>query len=84
MTRRLKISTDAGRTTIAAAWSPTTRAFLLEGKKYHKYSGVNMARLYREKKNARIQNQLDDTKANADRTGCIDQMILFAGAQNGT
>lgn len=43
-----------------------------------------MARLYREKKNARIRKQLDDTKANADRTGCIDQMILFAGAQNGT
>jgi len=64
------------------SWPPTTRAFFLDQKKYHKDSRVNRAKRYHEKKNARIQDQLDDIGINAGSTGNIDQMILFAAAQN--
>ena len=55
----------------------------MERSKYHKYSWVNKAKRYHEE-NARNQNHLDDIEANAGRTGSIDQMILFAAAQNRT
>ena len=54
---------------------------LSPGKKYHKHSGVNKAKLYHEKKNARIQDQLDDIGASPGMTSSIDHMILFAAAQ---
>jgi hypothetical protein len=62
-------------------WSPTTGAFSLETKKYHKHSGVNKAKRYHEKKNSRIQDQPDDIEASPSRPGSIDQMIVFAAAQ---
>jgi hypothetical protein len=43
---------------------------------------VKKAKRYHEKKNARIQDQRNDIGANAGRTGSMDQMILFAAAQN--
>ena len=43
---------------------------------------MKKAKRYHEKKNARIQDQRNDIGANAGRTGSIDQMILFAAAQN--
>ena len=43
---------------------------------------MKKAKRYHEKKNARIQDQHNDIGANAGRTGSIDQMILFAAAQN--
>ena len=43
---------------------------------------MKKAKRYHEKKNARIQDQRSDIGANASRTGSIDQMILFAAAQN--
>ena len=45
---------------------------------------MNRARRYHEKKNAGIQEQLDDIGASPGRTGSIDLMILFAAAQDRT
>jgi hypothetical protein len=45
---------------------------------------MNRARRYHEKKNAGIQDQLDDIGASPGRTGSIDLMILFAAAQDRT
>jgi hypothetical protein len=56
----------------------------LERSKYHKYSWINKAKRYHEKENARTQDHLDDIEANARRAGSIEQMILFAAAQNRT
>ena len=49
--------------------------------KSHKHSGMNRARRYHEKKNAGIEDQLDDIGASP---GSIELMILFAAAQDRT
>jgi folylpolyglutamate synthase/dihydropteroate synthase len=62
--------------------STNDRSPFLERKKHHRYSGVNKAKRYHEKKNARIRDHLDDIGASPGTTGSIGQLILFAAAQN--
>jgi len=45
---------------------------------------MNKAKRYYEKKTAKTKDQPDHIGASAGRTGNIDQMTLFAAAQNRT
>jgi hypothetical protein len=75
---------DSGRRTIAPAWSPSSGAFFRDRNVYYKLSGVNKAKRYHERKNAQVQQQLDDTGNNPGKTSSIDQVVLFAAAQKRT
>ena len=55
---------DSGRRTTAPAWSPSSGAFFRDRNVYYKLSGVNKAKRYHERKNAQVQQQLDDTGNN--------------------
>ena len=58
------LAVDSGRRTIATAWSPSSGAFFRDRNVYYKLSGVNKAKRYHERKNAQVQQQLDDTGNN--------------------
>jgi len=51
---------------------------------YYKPSGVNRAKTYHERKNAQVQQQVDDAGNTPGKTSSIDQVVLFAAAQNRT
>ena len=75
---------DPGRRTIATVWSPSSGEFSLDRNVYYKLSGVNKAKRYHERKNAQVQQQLDDTGNNPGKTSSIDQVVLFAAVQKRT
>ena len=51
---------------------------------YYKLSGVNKAKSHHERKNAQVQQQLDDTGDNPGKPSSLDQVATFAAAQNRT
>ena len=78
------LAVDSGRRTIATAWSPSSGAFFRDRNVYYKLSGVNKAKRYHERKNPQVQQQLDDAGNAPGKTSSIDQVVLFAAAQNRT
>ena len=64
--------------------SPSSGAFPLDTNVYYKLSGVNKAKRYHERKNAQVQQQLDDAGNAPGKTSSIDQVVLFAAAQKRT
>jgi len=78
------LAINSGRRTIAPAWSPSSGAFFRDRNVYYKLSSVKKVKGYHERKNAQVQQQLDDAGNNPGKTSSIDRVVLFAAAQNRT